>query len=319
MSDYKNYYKTLGVAENASADELKKAFRKLAQKWHPDRHQGASKEEAEQRFKEISEAYAILSDPEKRRQYDMGGMGGPNGFQGFSNGGGFDFNAPGFEGFEDILSSLFGGGMGRRGGRRQSGGFGDFFSGSGGMGGMGGMGGHPFGAQQMNLDIEAQLELSIEDTLEGGKRTVTFQRDRSGRPTTIEVNIPKGVTPGKKIRLRHQGHQGPGGQKGDLYLVIALRPHHIYRVEGSDLHVTVTVMPWTAALGGSIEVPTPDGAVMMTIPQNARNGQKLRLKHKGLGSGATRGHVYATLSLSNPETLTSEQRGLYEKLANTDK
>ena len=312
MSDYKDYYKILGVDKNTSDEDLKKAFRKLAQKWHPDKHQGDSKDEAEKKFKEISEAYAILSDPEKRRQYDMGGMGGPNGFQGFSaNGGNFNFNAPGFEGFEDILSSLFGGGMRGRGGRsrRSSQGFGDFFQGAG--------GGHPFGAQQLNLDIEARLDLSIEDTLEGGKRTVSFHKGQGGRPTTIEVNIPKGVTPGKKIRLRDQGHPGPNGQKGDLYLVIGLLPHNIYQVEGNDLYVSVPVMPWTAALGGVIEVPTPDGAVMMTIPANARNGQKLRLKHKGLGAGASRGHVYAMLNIANPETLSDRQRELYQQLAET--
>ncbi len=337
----KSYYEILGVSESASDEEIKKAFKKLAAKWHPDKHSDEkSKKLAEQKFKEISEAYSVLSDPEKRKAYDAQRMAGFGGFGAGSGGGGFHFeNNPfgngatfhfetgsggGFD-FEDLLGNLFGG--------RMKGGYSGQQFGA-------GAGSAAWGAPE-NLDMEAEIEISLEEAVRGGRRSITLRRQEAcpsckgtglrGRtvcpicggtgvvqkPTTLEVDIPPGVTNGQKIRLRGQGRRGATGKKGDLYLRVRIAPHPRFKIEGKDLITEIEVYPWVAALGGEVEVNTVDGPVVLKIPPNTRSGQRLRLKHKGLGRGASRGHLYAVVKIVNPHPLTEEQRRLYEMLAKT--
>jgi len=306
--DFKDYYAALGVERSATEDEVRKAYRKLARKYHPD----VSKEaDAETRMREVNEAYDVLRDKEKRTAYDqladrVARGGSPHGdFQpppGWDEG--FEFNyRPGGEGpadhaqFSEFFSSIFGNAQ-RRGAERQN-----------------------FRAR--GEDHHAAIEITLEDALKGAEREITLRAmevDEQGhmqwKPRTLEVKIPAGVHPGQYIRLAGQGMPGHGGEPpGDLYLEVRIAPHKLYRVEDRDLYMTLPVTASEAALGAQVQVPTPTGGVVeVTVPRNARNGLKLRLKGRGL-AGKTPGDLYLLVDIALPPADSDAARKAYEDLA----
>ncbi|HZF13208.1 MAG TPA: DnaJ C-terminal domain-containing protein [Thermoanaerobaculia bacterium] len=309
--DFKDYYATLGVKKDASQEDIQKAYRKLARKYHPDVNKDPA---SEARFKEIGEANEVLKDPEKRKRYDQYGSAWnsarasgspPPGWEGipFDFGGARGFEGGGAEGFSSFFDMLFGsGGAGRRGG---GGGFPGF--GGGGPGGGG-------------ANAEAELPLSLEEAFRGGSRDITFTDGATGERKTLSVRIPPGVRSGQKIRLAGQGQPGRGGAAGDLFLKIEVLPDPRFRVEGADLHGTVPVTPWEAALGGEAEVETLEGPVRVRIPAGSSSGRKIRLRGKGLaqkknGGSAERGDLIAEIRIVVPEQLTPRERELFEQLA----
>jgi curved DNA-binding protein len=311
--DFKDYYATLGVKKDASQEEIQKAYRKLARKYHPDVNKDPA---SEAKFKEIGEANEVLKDPEKRKRYDQYGSawnsarqsgspppgweGIPFDFGGGGRGGGFE--GGGAEGFSSFFDMLFGSGAGRRGG---GGGFG--------FGGAGGAGG--------GADAQAELPLTLEEAFRGGSRDISFTDGATGERKTLSVRIPPGVRSGQKIRLAGQGQAGRGGAAGDLFLKIEVLPDPRFRVEGADLQTTVPVTPWEAALGGEAEVETLEGPVRVRIPAGSSSGRKIRLRGKGLaqkknGGGAeARGDLIAEIRILVPEQLTPRERELFEQLA----
>ncbi|WP_420225213.1 DnaJ C-terminal domain-containing protein [Pigmentiphaga litoralis] len=293
---YKDYYDILGVPRTATEAEIKGAYRKLARKYHPD----VSKEsDAESRFKEIGEAYQVLKEPDKRAAYDNMGtqwQGGQD-FQPPPNwDAGFEFTGRGGNGgdFSDFFESMFGGQAGGARGRAR----------------------RPMHAQ--GEDHHAKVLIDLEDAYRGASRNVTLRMpttDASGRVTTQErtlsVNIPKGVREGQHLRLSGQGSPGIGqGQPGDLYLEIAFRPHRLFRVDERDVYVDLPLAPWEAALGATVDIPTPDGSVQLTIPPNTSAGRKLRLKGKGLPSNPA-GDLYVVVGIALPPADTPEARDAY--------
>jgi len=292
--EYKDYYQTLGVERGATADEIKKAYRKLVRKYHPD----VSKEaDADRRTKEINEAYDVLGDAEKRAAYDQLGRGHhageqfrppPDWSEQFDFGGG---------GADDIFADLFAH-MGR-GRHARHGGF-----------------------HMRGEDIHAAINIDLRDAYQGGSRTVSLrvpQHDAHGRVTmqerTLNVTIPKGVTPGQQLRLTGQGHPGAGGAKaGDLYLEIQFNPDPRYRVEGVHVYENVPVTPWEAALGAKVSVPTPSGAVEVTVPPGSQSGRKLRLKGRGIPA-AQPGDLYLILDVVLPPANNERARELYQAMA----
>jgi curved DNA-binding protein len=326
---FQDYYETLGVQRSASQDEVQQAYRKLARRFHPDVNKNR---DAEEKFKQINEAYEVLKDPEKRRRYDALGDGWrtgedftpPPGWDfGFGGAGasrgtqGFDFGDLG-GGFSDFFDQLFG-----RAGARSG-------SGTGGFGGFEGFGG--FGRETeatQGEDTQAELTITLEDAYHGGRRTVTLTDQepdvrvggggRAGGPMrqttrTFEVTIPSGITDGKKLRLRGQGEAGFGG-RGDLYITIHIAPHARFRVRERDLEVDVPVTPWEAALGAELEVPTVEGRARVRIPAGIRADQRIRIKGRGLGSGAERGDLYAAVRIEVPRRLSDREKELFEELA----
>lgn len=319
--EYKDYYKILGVSKNATTDEIKKAFRKLARKYHPDVNPGDKT--AEERFKEINEAYEVLSDPEKRKKYDQFGAQ----WQQFTRSGGrpedFDWTRwqarPGgytytrtvspeeFEqifgggGFSDFFEMLFG-----SFGRRPSGGFAADF-------------GSPFGERgfqprpRRGRDTEHTVQVTLEEVFRGTTRTLRWEDGR-----TIEAKIPRGVRTGSRIRLSGQGEPGRGGgAAGDLYLKIEVLPHPTFQREGDDLKVTVPVDLYTALLGGEVEVPTLERPVKLTIPPETANGRVFRLRGLGmpnLRNPDRRGDLYATVDVKLPQNLSEEEKRLFRQL-----
>lgn len=300
---YKDYYAALGVARDASAADIKKAYRKLAQKYHPD----VSKEKgAEEKFKEVAEAYQTLKDADKRAAYDELGAGHrpgeefrppPDWASRFGDGPGEAFS------FDDVdLSDLFAGlsARGRRG---------------------------PGAGASMAVpgaDYEVRVQLALEDALRGTQVDLNLEMpeyDAQGRmrrvPRTIKARIPKGATDGQRLRLRGQGGKGMnGGRDGDLFLDIALRPHPLYRPSGHDLYIDLPLTPWEAALGATVEVPTLDGAVHLKVPPGTAAGSKLRLARKGLPKpGGGDGDLYAIAQIVNPTVLGERERELFEQLA----
>ncbi|HEY0515032.1 MAG TPA: DnaJ C-terminal domain-containing protein [Thermoanaerobaculia bacterium] len=312
--EYKDYYQTLGVKKEASQDDIQKAYRKQARKFHPDVNKDP---QAEMKFKEIGEAYEVLKDPDKRKKYDQyganwnrmgGGTGGPPpGWEGFGQGGGgFDFNdfqGSGGAGFSDFFEMLFGGGgPGGRGRRR---------------GGPAGFGGAGFGGgSQAGNDSEATLSVSVEEAVRGGSRELTISDPNTGQRKTLTVKIPEGIRPGQKIRLAGQGGPGMGGPAGDLFLKIEIEPDPRFRIEGSDILTTVSVYPPKAALGGEADVETPTGPVRVRIPAGSSSGRKIRLKERGLSkSGGAKGDLLAEIRIVVPNQLSDPERELYEQLA----
>jgi len=316
--EYRDYYKILGVERTASADDIKKSYRRLARKFHPD----VSKEkDAEAHFKEVQEAYEVLKDPEKRAAYDQLGSNWKTGEQ---------FRPPPdwASGFE-----FRGGprGAGRQGGARHGAseevfedeGFSDFFSSL--FGARGGAG--PFaqgGAQQRGRagrDHHAEIDIDLEEAFAGTTRTLELKRPQLKadgtleiKPHTVKVTIPAGVAEGQLIRLAGQGEPAPnGGRAGDLYLQVHVRPHRLFQVEGRDVTLTLPVAPWEAALGGPVKVPTLAGTVEMNIPAGAQSGQKLRLRGRGL-PGQTPGDQYVQLKVVLPSANLPEARALYEEM-----
>ena len=308
---YKDYYETLGVARTATQDEIKQAYRKAARKYHPDVSKLA---DAEARFKEINEANEVLKDPEKRAAYDQmgsnwkagqefqpppnwdagfefrGGQGSPFGAGGtFSAGGDFDPS--------DFFETLFGRrGAGTGAGRRRT--------------------------SAQGEDHHAKVLIDVEDAYRGAERTISLRAPveaPDGRVAmqerTLDVHIPKGIRPGQHLRLAGQGNAGIGGGKaGDLYLEIAFNPHSRFRVDGADVYVELPLAPWEAALGATVDVPTPDGAVQLTVPKGSAAGRKLRLKGRGL-PGKNPGDFYAVLAVVVPKAETEAARAAYESLA----
>ena len=307
--DYKDYYATLGVKKDESQDDIQKAYRKLARKFHPDVNKDP---EAEVKFKEIGEAYEVLKDPDKRKKYDQFGSnwnragGPPPGWENINFGdGGFDFRnfggGGGAAGFSDFFEMLFG--AGGPGGRRRGGpaGFDPGFGG---------------GAPRGGGDTEATLTISVAEAVRGGTREITIADPTTGQRKTLSVRIPEGVRAGQKIRLAGQGSPGFGGGAGDLLLKIEIAPDPRYKVEGSDLHTHVPVSPAEAALGGEAEVDTPTGPVRVRIPAGSSSGRKIRLRGRGLSqSGGGKGDLLAEIRIVVPDDLTERERELYEQLA----
>lgn len=291
MPEYKDYYKTMGVARDVSQDELKRVYRRLARKYHPDVSKEAN---AEAQFKEVQEAYEVLKDPEKRAAYDQLGSNWRQG-QEFRPppdwGQNFEFSGSFGEegGFSDFFSSLFGQRPGAAGGARAR--------------GPGARGFAMAGDDQV-----ATLEIDLEDSFRGDSRTVEIK----GR--TLKITIPAGIVEGQRIRLAGQGSPGHGGApSGDLYLEVKFREHRLFKAEGRDVTLTLPVAPWEAALGATVPTPTLAGTVDLRIPPNAKSGQRLRLKGRGL-PGATPGDQYVVLKIVLPPADSPQARELYERM-----
>jgi curved DNA-binding protein len=310
--DYKDYYKVMGVARDASQDDIKRAYRKLARKYHPD----VSKESgAEEKFKELQEAHEVLKDPEKRAAYDQLGSRWKEGQE---------FRPPPDwgKGFEH--SGQFGGGFARDGGRHFGGGdFSDFFSSLFGAGSpFGGARGDREGFSAGGQDHFAKIEIALEDAYGGGAHTIELKSPEvqdghvAVKPRTLRVNIPAGVTEGQQIRLAGQGSGGVGGGRaGDLYLEMSFKPHPLYLVQGRDLTLTLPIAPWEAALGATVQVPTLGGPVEMRIPAGAKAGQKLRLKGRGLPNPTgDAGDQYVVFKIVVPPADSQRARELYEQM-----
>jgi DnaJ-class molecular chaperone len=316
----RDYYHILGLSRGASADEIKKAYRRLARQYHPDLHSGARKSEMEKKFKEVNEAHEVLSDPDKRKKYDQYGAQWEQAeaFErarqqaGARGQGGAEFSFGG-EGFSDIFENLFGG--------RGRAGAGQRFA-------------------MPGEDLETEVELTLREVLTGVTKRVTLQEPvpcstcqgtgrLRGRPCptcsghgvrletkTIEVKIPAGVQDGTRVRVTGKGQAGHnGGKRGDLYLHVLIKPDKIFRRQGSDLHVTLPVWPWEAALGADVMAPTLTEPVRLKVPPGSRAESKLRLKGKGLPT-ASGGHgdLFLILQIVMPPTITEDEGKLYEQL-----
>jgi len=296
---YKDYYEILGVPRTATQEEIKAAFRRLARKYHPDLNPGDK--QAEEKFKEINEAYEVLGDPKKRELYDRLGSNWkagadftpPPGWEKIRfDFGDFDFFTGGPGTFSDFFEMLFGGLRGRAASRRSA------TSTRVGWGGRG-------------TDLESELTLTLEEAHRGTTRRVTLPTGR-----TVEVKIPAGVREGAVIRLAGQGEPGVGGPPGDLYLKVRVQKHPIFTVSGDDVYVEVPITPWEAVLGGKIQVPTLDGMVEVTLPPGSQSGQKLRLRGQGLTRRrGGRGDQYVQLKIVVPAQPTPAERRLFEQLA----
>ncbi|MEA2383866.1 MAG: curved DNA-binding protein [Solirubrobacteraceae bacterium] len=316
----RDHYEALGVGRDASEDDIRRAYRRLARQYHPDVNKEPG---AEDRFKEVSEAYEVLRDSEKRAQYDRyganwraareaerqgrgprarpggGGGGGFEDFEGFSGGGGgggFDDVRVEFGegGVEDLFEGLFGRGRGRG---RRGGGFDGF--------------------AMRGSDAEAELELTLEEAARGGRRRISLGDGRD-----FEVEIPRGVRDGQRIRLAGEGGAGAGdGPSGDLFLRVRIRPHPRFRLEGRDLYVDLPVAPWEAALGAEVEVPTLDGTARVKVPPGSSSGRRLRLRGEGFptGPGGDAGDLYAVVKIMVPKKPSKKERELFEQLAKVSK
>src|SRR5450432_3724093 len=310
---FKDYYETLGVSKTASADEIKSAFRKLARKHHPDVAKPKEKAAAEEKFKQINEAYEVLSDPEKRQQYDQlgadwnqpGGFHPPPDWGRGGTGGGFRRSATGdgveFEfggtGFSDFFEAFFGGGRGESA-------FG------------GGFGRGPASAEP-GRDVEADIMVTLEEALNGSKRQVSLRRTGSDKTETYQVKIPRGVHEGQRIRLAGQGEAGArGGTHGDLFLRVRLARHPDFSVEGDDLIYEVDLKPWQAALGTELDVPTLEGNRRLKIPPGTQGEQRFRLRDRGLPTAnGERGNLYVVTQIAIPKKLSDAEREIWQRLA----
>ena len=309
---FRDYYETLGVGKTATEDEIRSAFRKLARKYHPD--VAKDKKTAEEKFKQINEAYEVLSDPEKRQKYDQLGANWnqPGGFQpppewSRQPGGGRHYQwsgdgGPGVEfefggtGFSDFFEAFFGGGRGRSA--------------------FGGFGGRE-ATTERGADVEADILVTLEEALHGSKRTVSLRRAGSNKVETYQVKIPRGVHEGQRIRLAGQGEAGArGGKSGDLFLRVRLAKHPEFTVEGSDLVHEVKIAPWQATLGMELKVPTLEGSVRLKIPPGTQGGQRFRLRERGLpGISGKRGDLYVIAQINIPKKLSERERNIWNELA----
>ncbi|HAD09122.1 MAG TPA: cytochrome C biogenesis protein [Porticoccaceae bacterium] len=305
--EFRDYYQILELERDASQDDVKRAYRKLARKYHPD---VSSEADAEEKFKAVGEAYEVLKDPEKRAAYDQLGadwqagqeFNAPPGWDA-----GFEFSGGGFtqgdsQAFSDFFESLFGQ-------RFDSGGASAFKRG-------------PRGYQGRGQDHHARIMIDLEDSLNGASRAITLrvpEVDRTGhvytRNHTLNVKIPKGVAPGQQIRLQGQGDPGPGGgPAGDLYLEVVFKPHRRYRLEGRDIYLYLPVAPWEAALGATVKAPTPTGVVDLKIPAGSKAGKKMRIKGRGL-PGKQAGDFYVVIELVLPPVDDDKVKQAYQDLA----
>jgi len=298
----KYYYSSLGVAKSASDEEIKRAYRKLAMKYHPDRN--PNQKEAEERFKEINEAYAVLSDKEKRKQYDTFGAEGFH--QRFTQ----EDIFRGFD-FDEILSSLFGA-RGKREFRfsnRSGFDFGDFFGRQGGYQDMGRM-------PQRGEDIIYEIPISLEDVASGGEKRISYQK--SGKIEEVSVTIPRGIPSGKKLRLAGKGMGGRnGGPPGDLYLQVSVREHPLFSREGDDLIVEKEINFSEAVLGTTVEVSTLEGMKKVKVPPGTQSHTKMRLKGLGIPhfQREGRGDEYVKVVVRVPKRVSEKSRGLIQELA----
>ena len=297
---YIDYYEALGVARTATEKEIKSAYRKLARQHHPDLHQGDAKKAAEEKFKIINEAYEVLGDPEKRAKYDRLGMNWQSGqdFQPGPDMGGFDFrnvniNGQDLHGFSDFFASLFGQDLfGRRGARteRQRG---------------------PIPGE----DVEAEINLLVEELYNGGEKDIQIQTGGSSK--TVKVKIPPRIYPGAVLRLKGLGGAGyGGGGTGDLLLRLNALPHPIWRIENQvDVETDLTIYPEQAVVGDKVSVPTPAGLIQLKIPAGIHNGQKLRLKDKGLKrKNGSFGDMFVRVKIDTPLEQSAEEVELYQKI-----
>lgn len=303
--EYKDYYENLGIKRDASQDEIKQAYRKLARKFHPDVNKAP---DAEAKFKDVGEAYEVLKDPEKRNAYDKFGANWeagqdfkppPNWDAGFEFTGG-NYTGADSSGFSDFFENLFGGHAHFTGGRSRTSTF-----------------------RMQGENQHAKIVIRLEDAFQGSKQTITLSRakvDEHGQvrtePHTLHVTIPKGIIEGQHIRLEGQGMPGiGGGPNGDLFLEIAFAEHPQYNIKERDIYHTLPITPWEAALGTTVTVPTLGGNVDLKIPAGSQGGRKLRLKERGLCSKAKKGDQYVTIRIVVPEAKTEEQKKLYEEMA----
>lgn len=310
--EYKDYYKTLGVAKDASAAEIQRAYRKLARQFHPDVNKDPG---AEARFKDIGEAYEVLGDEEKRSRYDQYGAawrrvqtGGapPPGWEGFR------FNFGGDERFD------FGGARASGGASGFSSFFDMLFGGAGPQGFAGGGRPGSWTRPRRGRNHEVALPLSLENLAEGGPRPIEFLDRSTGRARNLEVQIPRGVLPGQSIRLSGQGGKGMGAPDGDLLLKVEALPHPVFRRRGRDLHCDVPVAPWTAALGGKVRIPTLGGYAEATLPPGSSTGRKMRLRGRGLPNPkGPDGDLLAEIQVVVPKRLSTEEQTLFEQLRET--
>ena len=319
---FRDYYETLGVTKTATTDDIRKAFRKLARQYHPD--VAKDKKTAEEKFKQINEAYEVLSDTAKREKYDRLGSGWQQYEQGGGSPGGgaarrgpsrkggaeFDFGGTGYSDFfEQFFSTGSRFGRGAAGpGTERPGGF-DFF-------------------QQKEAgrgaDVEADISVTMEEALRGSKRPISLRRADAGsdaKVETYEVKIPAGVHEGQRIRLRSRGEAGRGGgESGDLFLRVRLAPHPDFRVESGDLYYDLAVAPWDAVLGTEASVPTLEGPMKLKIPPGSQVGRRFRLRGRGLPvAGGKRTDLYVQLGVTLPEELTKKEQELWEQLAETSR
>lgn len=291
----------LGVARSASSDEIQKAFRKLARKYHPDINKT---KEAEDRFKEINEANEVLSDPEKRKKYDTLGANWKAGQEfkpppGWEGTAGFDFNGGGMNGFSDFFEAFFGGG-------------GSPFGGAGGFGGPG-FGGAGARMRRGPEPVEAEFEISIEDAVNGATKQIQL-RDASGKVRSLTVKIPAGTTEGTTMKLSGKKDEG------DVYLKVRFASHPRYSVAEHDLIVRLPVAPWEAALGAKVEVQLPDGSIKLAVPPGSQSGGKLRVRGRGLPKkSGNRGDLLAEIKVVVPTELSQSEREIYEKLASVSR
>ncbi len=304
-SKYVDYYKVLGVSKEISQDDMQRAYRKLARKYHPDVNKDPG---AEDKFKEISEAYEVLKDPEKRKMYNELGSNWQQG-QDFRTPSGwenvhFNFGSSGDAGgFSDFFNDLFGGRRSRPHSCARS-----FYSSRG-------------------SDQETVLSLTIEEAYNGGKKNLQFtttELSPQGMPIprvkTLDINIPKGVLEGQKIRLAGQGGAGSGGgAAGDLYLKVIIEPHPVYKLNGRDIYMDIQVSPWEAALGASVSLPILGGSVSVKVPHGSSSGKKMRLKGKGFPTKKGRGNLYLIIKIVLPPIITPDEKKLFKELASVSK
>ncbi len=290
---YVDYYEILGVSRDAEKSDIKKAYRKLARKYHPDVNQAA---DAEDKFKEVNEAYEVLKDKDKRQAYDRFGADWKHGQQ--FDGGGFqggNYSSGGFGGgdFSDFFESIFGGA------HQQA-------------------GGSPFqqGRQQRRgADLQLKLDISLEEAFNGGSKTIQFARAPGATEMKkLKITIPKGVSSGQKIRLGKQGQASPyGGEPGDLYLEMNIQPHRLFRLEERDVVLRLPLTPWEAAEGTSLKVPTLSGSVELKIKPGMQSGQKMRLKGKGM-PGSTVGDQYVEIMIQTPPADDNAAKKFYQDM-----
>ncbi len=313
--EFRDYYQVLGIGRDATEAEVKKAFRRLARKFHPD--VAEDKATAEERFKEINEAYEVLSDPEKRKKYDLLGenwnrQGGPppgGGGAGWSGGGempeGFEFEFGG-TGFSDFFEQYFSGAGARR-------------SSPYGGGGAGGFGGAARGARR-GQDIEGDLMVTLEEAFAGSMRSISLRKadPRTGQTSTdeVQVRIPAGIGEGQRLRVPGHGAEGAGGgPDGDLYLRVRLAAHPDFRVKGHDLYRSLVLAPWEAVLGTTLSISIPGGkSVQLKIPAGTSSEDQLRMRGYGLPKKNAPGDLYVEISIGTPPSVTSDERALWEKL-----
>ena len=287
---FRDYYEVLGVSRTATADDIKRAYRQLARKHHPDLQPAAERPRAAERFKEINEAYEVLSDPDKRGKYDALGANWKSGMDFTPTGG--ERDSAGAAEWEDLgdVSDFFASLFGRAPGRTRRGGVRITIPGS---------------------DIEAELPVTLEELLHSARRRITLNGNRS-----LEVEIPRGAREGTVLRLAGQGEPGVnGGPPGDVYLRLRLIPHPRYRVAGDDLEMDLSLWPWQAVLGAEVRIETPDGPVTLTVPPGSQSGRRLRLRGRGLPrADGSRGDLYAVVRIVVPERPSAAEREAYETL-----